>query len=672
MKDVAQRAAQLREELERHNRLYYVHERPEISDTAYDELFRELVEIEAAHPDLRTPDSPTLRIGSAPSESFAQYRHAVPMLSLDNAFSKEDLVAFDARVRKALGTEDAVAYSCEHKLDGLSLSLTYVDGVLDIAATRGDGTTGEVVTANARTVRGVPLRLEPGLASAARIEVRGEVLMTKKAFVEVNRARLERGDEPFANPRNAASGGIRHLDSRLTAERRLSFYAYGTGLVDGGAMPGTMTERLAWLRSLGFPTSPGAELRLGIEAAAKYAEAVLAQRESLQYGIDGVVVKVDAVALQEELGSTARGPRWAIALKFPAEQAFTRLLGVANQVGRTGVVTPVAELEPVSVGGVTVSRATLHNYSEVRRKRVMVGDTVIVQRAGDVIPEVLGPVLAKRPSDAAPPEAPTHCPDCGTELVRSEGLVSLRCPNRHGCPSQIESKIVHFASRTAMDIDGLGAKQVERFVELGWITDVAGIYGLAERREELLGLERMGELSVDNLLKAIEATKKPALGRFIFALGIPLVGSRTASDIARSLRSMARLLAATEDDLSEIEGIGATTAAQIVEWLSEPANRALVVALEAAGVEPQGQEPVGDLFAGKTIVFTGKLERMTREDAEALVVSLGGKASGSVSKVTSLVVAGPGAGSKLGKAESLGIPVVSEDEFLATLPEGLV
>lgn len=473
------------------------------------------------------------------------------------------------------------------------------------------------------------------------------------------------------NPRNAASGGMRQLDSRLTAERRLRFYAYGIGDVSGTSeLPPTLTERLAWLRDLGFPTSPGAERVVGIEAAAKFAELVLATREALPYGIDGVVVKVDGIALQAELGSTARGPRWAIALKFPAEQAFTRLLGVSDQVGRTGVVTPVAELDPVFVGGVTVSRATLHNYSEVARKGLRIGDTVIVQRAGDVIPEVLGPVLEKRPEEAKAPLPPANCPDCGTVLIGSEGLVSLRCPNTHGCPSQIESKIVHFASRTAMDIEGLGEKQVARFAELGWLSDVAGIYGLAARRAELVGLERMGDLSVERLLSAIEASKHPPLGRFIFALGIPLVGSRTAADLARSLGSVSRLLATTEAELAEIEGIGQTTAAQIVEWLSEAGNRALVSALLDAGVEPQGQEPVGDHFAGKTVVFTGKLEHMTREDAEALVASLGGKASGSVSKGTSLVVAGPGAGSKLSKAESLGIPVVSEEEFLASLPDG--
>ncbi len=671
MKDAAERAAWLRDELARHNRLYYVHERPEISDSEYDLLFRELVEIESDHPELQTLDSPTLRVGSAPSESFAQHRHIVPMLSLDNAFSTEELRAFDTRIHRTLGTEEPIAYSCEHKLDGLSLSLTYLDGVLATAATRGDGTTGEVVTANARTVGGVPLRLAEGAPAGSRIEVRGEVLMTKRAFAEVNASRLARGEEAFVNPRNAASGGMRQLDSRLTAERRLRFYAYGIGDVTGmSELAPTLTERLAWLRDLGFPTSPGAKRVVGIEGAAKFAEGVLAMRDSLPYGIDGVVVKVDGIALQAELGSTARGPRWAIALKFPAEQAFTRLLGVSDQVGRTGVVTPVAELDPVFVGGVTVSRATLHNYSEVARKGLRIGDTVIVQRAGDVIPEVLGPVLEKRPAGAQAPVPPAECPDCGAVLIVSEGLVSLRCPNTHGCPSQIESKIVHFASRTAMDIEGLGEKQVARFAELGWLSDVAGIYGLASRRAELVGLERMGELSVERLLSAIEASKQPPLGRFIFALGIPLVGSRTAADLARSLGSVNRLLATTEAELAEIEGIGQTTAAQIVEWLSEPGNRALVSALLEAGVEPRGQEPLGDHFAGKTVVFTGKLEHMTREDAEALVASLGGKASGSVSKGTSLVVAGPGAGSKLSKAESLGIPVVSEEEFLASLPDG--
>lgn len=669
MGSVAERAAWLRAELERHNVLYYVHERPEISDTEYDLLFRELVEIEAEHPELRTSDSPTLRVGTTPSEAFAQHRHGVPMLSLDNAFSIEELAAFDERVRRGLGREEEVTYSCEHKLDGLSLSLTYVDGVLETAATRGDGTTGEVVTDNARTVGGVPLRLAVPLRG--RIEVRGEVLMTKAAFAKVNAERAARGEEPFANPRNAASGGMRQLDSRLTAERKLRFYAYGTGLMETADTPGTMAGRLAWLRELGFPTSPGAESRTGIEEVADFAARVLAARESLDYGIDGVVVKVDDVSLQEELGTTARGPRWAIALKFPSEQAFTRLVGVTNQVGRTGIVTPVAELEPVSVGGVKVSRATLHNYSEIRRKGVMVGDTVIVQRAGDVIPEVVGPVLEKRPKDALVPEPPSVCPDCGSELTASEGNVSLRCENRHGCPSQIESKICHFASRTAMDIEGLGAKQVARFVELGWITDVAGIYSLVGRQDDLAALDRMGEQSAANLVRAIEVSKRPPLDRFIFALGIPLVGSRTAQDLAQRFGSLESLLHATEEELGEIEGIGPTTAARIAEWLQDPLNRVLVQSLLDAGVEPQGREPLGDHFAGQTVVFTGKLERMTREEAESLVAALGGKAASSVGKGTTLVVAGPGAGSKLAKAESLGVPVVSEEEFLAGLPEGV-
>jgi DNA ligase (NAD+) len=555
------------------------------------------------------------------------------------------------------------------KLDGLSLSLVYEDGLLAVAATRGDGTTGEEVTANARTVRGVPLRLARPVKGL--LEVRGEALITKPDFARVNAERLARGEAVFANPRNAASGGIRQLDSRLTAARRLRFFAYGVGATDlEEPVPDRLLERLEWLRRLGFPASPGARRCEGIEAAAHFAEEVRAMRDSLEYGIDGIVVKVDSVALQEELGSTARGPRWAIALKFPAEQAFTRLVGVTDQVGRTGVVTPVAELEPVEVGGVTVRRATLHNYEEVARKDVRIGDTVIVQRAGDVIPEVVGPVPEKRPASAGLHAPPVACPACGTTLTAEEGMVALRCPNVHACPAQIESKIVHFASRGAMDIEGLGEKQVRRFLDLGWLADVAGIYALAARREELAALDRMGEQSAANLLDAIERSKTPPLERLVFALGIPGVGARTARVLAQEFKSLDALLAADAGRLALVPDIGPKTAADIETWASEAGNRALVAALQEAGIVPVLPEAAGDQFEGHTVVFTGKLEHMTREEAEARVAALGGRAAGSVGKGTTLVVAGPGAGSKLAKAESLGVRVVTEEEFLAMLPSG--
>lgn len=664
--ELAARAAWLRSEIERHNTLYYVYDRPEISDSEWDAMFAELVAIENAHPELRTPDSPTLRVGAPPMAGFEQHRHRVPMLSLDNAFGEAELRAFDERVRRGLGIEE-VEYFAELKFDGLSISLTYDDGLLTIATTRGDGTTGEVVTPNARTVRGIPLRLQ-GDFPRAPFEVRGEVLMTKSAFESVNRARIEAGEEPFVNPRNAAAGGMRQLDSRLTAQRKLSFFAYQ--VVSDPPLADRQSETVGRLRSLGFAVNDRSRLCRGIDEVLTFVSEVQGIRASLPFGIDGVVVKVDRFEQQDALGSTARGPRWAIAYKFPAEQALTILRRVFGNVGRTGVVSPVADLEPVFVGGVTVGRATLHNWEDVARKDVREGDTVIVQRAGDVIPEVVGAVLEKRVGNPPPVVPPTHCPDCGTALVREEGYVALKCPNR-ACPAQIARKIEHFASRLAMDIEGLGEKQIARFLELGYLTDVPSIYRLHERRADLVELDRMGEQSVDNLLRAIEASKTRPLDRFVYALGIRYVGDRTAGDLARAFRTLDALRHADYEALLAVPDIGPRSAAEIQEWFEEDENRKLLDELLRLGVSPvEAEAPTGDLFAGKTLVFTGKLEHMTREEAEAVVMRLGGKAAGSVSKATSLVVAGPGAGSKLAKAEQLGVPVVTEEDFLAMLPSG--
>ncbi len=668
--DVAERAAWLRKEIERHNVLYYVEDAPQISDSEWDALFRELVEIEEAHPELKTPDSPTQRVGATPVSRFPSYRHGTPMLSLDNAFGEDELTAFDERVKRFLNREEDIDYEVELKFDGLSMSLTYVDGLLTAAATRGDGVTGEEVTPNAKTVRGIPLRIQQDLLG--RIEVRGEVLMLKSVFNELNQTRLERGEQAFVNPRNAAAGGMRQLDSRLTAERKLSFFAYGVGLLDNP--PTSVSDQyglMLWVKGLGFPVRQETQVCRGREDLLARIHQIQELRPTLPFGIDGVVIKVNSLELQRELGFTARGPRWAIAYKFPAEQAFTVLNGIENQVGRTGVVTPVAELEPVFVGGVTVSRATLHNYQEVVRKDVRVGDTVIVQRAGDVIPEVVGPVLEKRPRASQTPVAPTQCPVCGTDLVQEAGMVALRCPNTTGCDAQIQSKLEHFTSRTAMDIEGLGEKQIARFVELGWLNDLPGIFALKDREADMVELDRMGAQSVSNLLAAIEASKARPLDRFLFSLGIRYVGERTARDLARAFGTLDLFRHADYDRLLQVPDIGPRTASEIEEWLENPGNQALIDALLAAGVSPvEAERPSGDLFAGQTIVFTGKLERFTREDAEALVARQGGTAAGSVSKSTALVVAGPGAGSKLVKAEQLGVKVISEDEFLAMLPEG--
>jgi DNA ligase (NAD+) len=680
--DLAERAAWLRAEIERHNYLYYVLELPEIGDTEFDKLFRELVELEAAHPELRTPDSPTQRVGAPPVDELPEHRHLAPMLSLDNAFGEEELRAFDERVRRGLGSKDDVEYFAELKFDGLSLSLTYEHGVLTTATTRGDGTTGEVVTPNARTVRGIPLRLvrpsapsSSGLASselweivgANVTEVRGEVILFKEEFERTNRERAQAGLQVYVNPRNAASGAMRQLDSRETAKRKLNFFAYGLGA--GPRLADTQKETLERLKELGFAARPEGRVVRGADELSEVVRSWEARRHELPFEIDGIVVKVNSLDLQAELGSTARGPRWAVAYKFAAEQSFTKLNRIFWQVGRTGAVTPVAELEPVFVGGVTVSRATLHNYEDLLRKDVREGDVVIVQRAGEVIPEIVGPVLDRRKGKLPIPCRPAECPECASKLIQEEGEVALRCVNK-ACPAQIAAKLRHFASRSAMDVEGLGDKQIARFLELGLLSDLPSVFELIDHRDTLVGLERMGEQSVANLLAAIEEAKTRPLDRFLFALGIRFVGEKGAKDLALHFRTLEAFRRANFDRLIEIPDVGPRTASEIEQWLEESENQALIDRLLALGVAPaEPDAPTGDLFAGQTAVFTGKLERFSREAAEALVTRLGGKASGSVSKLTSFVVAGPGAGSKLAKAEELGIPVLSEEAFLARLPD---
>ncbi len=652
----SERAAHLRQELERHNRLYYALDQPEISDTSYDLLFRELVELEAADPALRTPDSPTVRIGTAPVSEFPTYRHAVPMLSLDNAFQEGELRAFDERIRKLLGL-DSVSYHVELKFDGLSLSLTYSDGLLIRAATRGDGTTGEVVTENARTLRGVPLRF----SGNGEVEVRGEVILFKSAFETLNAGRIAKGEQAYVNPRNAAAGSMRQLDSRITASRKMNFFAYA---VAGGKIGSSQSECLGLLRSGGFAVHESAQTVVGIDAVLSFIQRIELQRAGLPFGIDGVVIKVDSFAQQEELGFTSRGPRWAIAFKFAAEQAFTKLNRIFCQVGRTGTLTPVADLEPVFVGGVTVSRATLHNFDDLYKKDVREGDTVIIQRAGDVIPEVVGPVLSKRFGDQPRPVEPLVCPECDTAVVRKPGEVALKCPNR-ACPAQISAKLQHFVSRGAMDIEGLGHKLIDRFLEVGFLTDQASIYGLSSRQSEMVELDKLGETSVFNILKAIEISKTRPLDHFIFGLGIRFVGDRTARDLARHFGTLENLRSCSYDELIQIPDVGPRVASEVEEWFEEPENQTLLDRFSAYGVKPsEADAPTGDRFAGQTFVFTGTLIQMTRDEAEAMVLKEGGKAPGSVSKNTTYVVAGPGAGSKLAKAEQLGVAVISEHEFL--------
>ncbi len=664
---VEQKLTELRAQVERHNRLYHQQASPEISDSQYDALFQELLDLEAAYPDLVTSDSPTHRVGAAPLKEFLPHSHLVPMLSLDNAFGDDELRAFDERIRRLTGL-DEIEYLAELKFDGVSLSLTYREGVLETAATRGDGETGETVTPNAKTISKIPLRMAKTFSSLA--EVRGEALIPRSSFAKINEERQEKGLQVFANPRNAAAGGLRQLDSKETRARRMEFFAYGVGAVEGASYT-SQSELLTLLKEAGFADRTDAKICNGIESLLAQIEVYRESRAALPYDIDGCVIKVNSLALQAELGFTSRGPRWAIACKFPAEQAFTLLEGIGLQVGRTGVVTPVAELAPVQVGGVTVRRATLHNFQELHRKDVRVGDTVIVQRAGDVIPEVVGPVLDKRPVLAAVPEVPAQCPVCQTALVQEPGMTALKCPNRKGCPAQVQAALEHFVSRNAMDIEGLGEKQIERFLQLGLLTDIPSIYRLEQRESDLKSLDRFGEQSVANLIAAVEKSRTRPLNRLIFALGIRFVGERTALDLAKEFCSLEAFRQAKSDQLVEIPDIGPRTAGEIEAWLEDEANQAMIAELLAAGVSPlEPEAPTDAAFQGMTFVFTGKLERFSREAAEAVVQKMGGKASGSVSAKTSFVVAGPGAGSKEAKARQLGIALLSEDDFLKMLPEG--
>jgi len=659
------RAAELRAELERHNYLYYVLDQPEIGDSEYDKLFQELKGIEEEHPETRTPDSPTQRVGVAPVTDFPQHNHLVPMLSLDNAFGEDDLRAFGERVKRGLETADEVDYNAELKFDGLSISLTYEDSILTTATTRGDGATGEVVTPNAKTVRGIPLRLRHPVAGT--LEVRGEVVMCKDVFENLNLSRAEKGEQVYANPRNAAAGSLRQLDSRITASRKLNFFAYGTGA--GARLGDTQSGVLDKIQELGFAVRGERRVLRGADALLAFLNHWGESRPTLPFGIDGVVIKVNRFDQQDVLGSTSRGPRWAIAFKFPAEQAFTKLNRIFANVGRTGVVTPVADLEPVFVGGATVSRATLHNYEDLLRKDVREGDTVVIQRAGDVIPEVIGPVLDKRPTDARVPEPPTHCPECGTALTRLEGQVALICPNRQ-CPAQIAAKFRHFVSRGAMDIEGLGEKLIDRFLELGYLTDLPSIYRLKSQRDKLAELDRMGDLSVSNLLEGIEGSKTRPLDKFIYGLGIRFVGDRGALELANHFRTLESLRRADYNQLIGVADVGPRTANEVQEWFEEQENQEMIDQMISLGVKPsEPAPPKSNKFEGLTFVFTGALTRVPREEAEKIVIDHGGKATGSVSKTTNYVVAGPGAGSKLAKAEQLGVTVLTEDEFFEMVEE---
>jgi DNA ligase (NAD+) len=666
----AERAVELRAAIDEHNYHYYVEDAPAISDEEYDGLFHELEALERDYPELATPDSPTQRVGAAPAAGFAPVTHRVPMLSLNNAFSADEATAFDRRVREFLGVE-AVDYEVEPKFDGLAVSLTYERGAFTLGATRGDGFTGENVTPNLRTIRAIPLKLPAHATLPSLFEVRGEVLMNKRDFERLNAAQAAKGERLFVNPRNAAAGGLRQLDPKMTAARGLNFVAYGVGQVDWGSRrrpPATQAEVMDFLAALRLPVARERAVVRGLDGVLGYYRRVGEKREALAYQIDGVVYKVNDLAQQERLGFVSRAPRFAIAHKFPAEEMPTEVLAIEVQVGRTGAVTPVARLKPVFVGGVTVTNATLHNEDEVRRKDVRVGDTVIVRRAGDVIPEVVRAVVEKRPKGAREFSLPRKCPECGSAIVRLPDEAIARCTGGLVCPAQVKQALLHFASRRALDIEGLGDKLVDQLVDGKVVRTPADLYklgvaGLAE-------LERMAEKSAANVVAAIDKSRRTTLARFIYALGIRHVGETTAKDLARHFGSLDALLDADQAALLEVHDVGPVLAQSIRQFFAEPHNREIIAQLRAAGVEwPEGapQRAAAGKLHGLTFVLTGTLPTLSREDAKDLIESHGGKVAGSVSKKTSYVVAGDDPGSKIERAGELGVPVIDEQQLKATI-----
>jgi DNA ligase (NAD+) len=659
----AERAAFLRAELGRHNYSYYVLDAPSVPDAEYDRLFRELQGLEELHPALRTPDSPTQRVGGAPLSAFAPVEHRTPMLSLGNAFSDEELLAFDKRVRDGLKVEPGaqVEYSAELKFDGLAMSLTYEDGVLVQAATRGDGSTGEDVTANVKTIRVIPLRLHTDKPPRL-LEVRGEVLLFRKDFDAIVKRQREAGEKEMVNPRNGAAGSLRQLDPRITATRPLRFFAYGIGVLEGAEPPATHGELLDWYVKLGLPVCDVRMLTQGAQGLLDFYKRIGAERPSLPYDIDGVVYKVNRLDQQQALGFVSRAPRFALAHKFPAQEEITEVLDITVQVGRTGAITPVARLKPVFVGGVTVTNATLHNEDEVRRKDVWRGDRVFVRRAGDVIPEVAlvsekGP---RRETDYF--VMPTRCPVCNSEVVRPEGESVARCTGGLFCPAQRKQALLHFAQRRAMDIEGMGDKLVDQLVDAEIVHTPADLYKLGVAK--LAALERMAEKSAQNVVEAIEKSKHTTMARFIYGLGIRQVGESTAKDLAKHFGKLDLLMDADEGRLAQVPDVGPIVAAAIVQFFRQPHNREVVEQLRAAGVTWKEGEPVAAVasgISGKTFVLTGTLPRLAREEAKEMIEAKGGKVSGSVSKKTDFVVAGLEAGSKLAKAEELGIRILDEE-----------
>jgi DNA ligase (NAD+) len=667
--EAARRIDVLREEIRRHDRLYYALAEPEISDEEYDRLYSELQGLEAEHPELVTGDSPTQRVGGAPSQEFPTFTHRVPMLSLDNTYSEEELREFEARIFRLIGQRE-LSYVAELKIDGLSMALHYEGGRLVRGVTRGDGVRGDDVTPNLKAVKAVPLTLG-GPEVPERLEVRGEVYLPRSRFDAINREREEREEELYANPRNVAAGTMKNLDPRVVAGRGLEIYVYSIADLAGPARPRGQWEALERLRSWGLRTNPTSRPCQGLDEVLAYCEEWRDKRDTLEYQIDGVVVKVDSFALQKELGFTSRFPRWAIAYKYPARQAATVVRDIRAQVGRTGKLTPVALLEPVGLAGSTVSRATLHNEEEVARKDVRVGDTVLIEKGGEVIPKVVQVVEAKRPAGTEPWKPPERCPVCGAELVKPEGEVDRRCPAA-SCPAQIEERLKHFARRDAMDIEGLGEVLVRQLMEKGLVRDFADIYHLAERRDEVLALERMADKSADNLLAGIEASKSRELRRLLFGLGIRFVGERGALLLARHFRSLAALQAASVEEIDALYEIGPAVAQSVHDWFAEEANQRLLERLRQAGVSTEEAGTAGPAavpFQGKQFVLTGALPGMSRDEAKGAIEARGGRVTSAVSKKTAYVVVGQDPGSKYEKAQELGIPCLDEAGFRALLEQ---
>jgi len=658
----------LRQDLRRYEYEYHVLDNPTIPDAEYDRLFHQLKALEAAHPELITADSPTQRVGAKPLSGFAQIRHEIPMLSLDNAFSDEEFYAFVKRIEdRLIRLPEPLTFCCEPKLDGLAVSILYVNGVLTQAATRGDGTTGEDITANIRTIRNIPLQLLMD-NPPARLEVRGEVFMPHAGFERLNQQALEKGEKTFANPRNAAAGSLRQLDPKITSKRPLVLNAYGIGIAEGVDLPNTHYDRLQWLKSIGIPVNPEIRLCNGTDEVLDFYRDIQNKRSSLGYDIDGTVLKINDIALQEKLGFISKAPRWAIAYKFPAQEELTRLNDVEFQVGRTGAITPVAKLEPVFVAGVTVSNATLHNGDEIQRLDIAIGDTVVIRRAGDVIPQIIGVLHDRRPADARPIVFPETCPVCDSAIVRIEGEAVARCTGGLFCAAQRKEALKHFVSRKAMDIDGVGGKLIEQLVDRELVHTPADLFKLD--LTTLTRLERMGAKSAENALASLEKAKNTTLARFIFALGIREVGEATALNLANHFKTLEALQNADLEALQQVPDVGEVVANRILAFWQEPHNVAVVNDLIQQGVhwdDVEVKEVGENLFKGKTVVLTGTLTQMGRNEAKALLQEMGAKVSGSVSSKTDFVIAGDAAGSKLTKAQELGVTVLTEEEFWAQI-----